>query len=55
MVRRGLVAPLYWAVDLGSGDPSDEDFVVTSMAKGMGKMMRKTRISAAFQAESVPR
>lgn len=51
MVKRGLTAPLYWAVDLGSGDPY-ENFVVTD--KGMTKLLRQTRVSKAFQATSVP-
>ena len=51
MVKHGLAAPLYWAVDLGSGDPY-EKFVVSQ--KGMTKLLRQTRVSKAFQAASVP-
>ena len=51
MVKHGLKAPQYWAVDLGSGDPY-EKFVVSQ--KGMTKVLRQTRISKAFQAALVP-
>ena len=42
------------AVDLGSGDPYDDGFVVSQKGKGMGKRFRQTRVSKAFQAVSVP-
>lgn len=51
MVKHGLVAPLYWAVDLGSGDPY-EKFVVSQ--KGKTKLLRQIRVSKAFQSASVP-